>query len=44
MDPFLHRLIQVSKVFSEQRERGEPVQNTQCVVIRVDFMIDQPTH
>jgi len=34
----------VSKVFSEQRERGEPVQNTQCVVIRVDFMIHQPTH
>jgi len=38
------RLIGISQALQEQRERGEPVQAIQCLVLRVDFMIDNPTH
>ena len=42
-DAFMARLIEVSKEFNAQRARGEPVQDTHCVILRNDFMIDEPT-
>ena len=38
------RLINVSKAFADQRDRGEPVQDIHCLILRSDYMIDQPTH
>jgi len=43
-DAFMARLIDVSKVFAAQRSRGEPVQDIHCLILRSDYMIDQPTH
>ena len=43
-DAFMARLIAVSKAFSEQKARGEPVQDIHCLILRSDYMIDQPTH
>mmetsp|Transcript_1847 Transcript_1847/g.2622 ORF Transcript_1847/g.2622 Transcript_1847/m.2622 type:complete len:156 (+) Transcript_1847:258-725(+) len=43
-DPFMQRLIQVSKAFREARENGDPVQDIHCLILRNDFMIDQPSH
>ena len=42
-DIFMMRLLQVSKAFDAQRKRGEPVQDIHCVILRSDYMIDQPT-
>lgn len=42
-DPFMERLIRVSKRVCAQREAGEPVQDIHCLILRNDFMIHQPT-
>lgn len=42
-DEFMLRLLNVSRAFNEQRERGEPVQDIHCLVLRSDYMIDEPT-
>ena len=43
-DPFMARLIDVSKAFAAQKARGEPVQNIHCLILRSDYMFDQPTN
>ena len=43
-DPFMARLINMSKAFADQKDRGEPVQDIHCLILRSDYMIDQPTH
>ena len=39
-DAFLLRLINVSKAFTLQKKRGEPVQDIHCLILRSDYMID----
>ena len=39
-DAFMARLINVSKAFADQRDRGEPVQDIHCLILRSDYMID----
>jgi len=43
-DAFMSKLIGVSEAFQSQRKRGEPVQDIHCLILRSDYMIDQPTH
>ena len=43
-DIFMARLINVSKAVADQKDRGEPVQDIHCLILRSDYMIDKPTH
>ena len=39
-DIFMARLINVSKAVADQKDRGEPVQDIHCLILRSDYMID----
>ena len=36
-------MVDISKAFNAQRERGEPVQDIHMCVLRSDYMLDMPT-
>ena len=43
-DNFMRKLIDVSRAYADQRDRGEPTQEVHCLILRSDYMIDKPTH